>query len=126
MTPEFKPHYIAYFDVLGYKANFEGGGDVERLFDSIMDLTEQVTEARSSDALGPLGITAVSFFDNVATSCDVGASGQSESYLLGSSCEIGFLQMPRVGAGPIPWASSGQLLRPLEHRHRNAVCSWWQ
>ena len=45
MTPEFRPHYIAYFDVLGYKAYFEGGGDVERLFDSIMDLTEQVTEA---------------------------------------------------------------------------------
>lgn len=84
MTPEFKPHYIAYFDVLGYKAYFEGGGDVERLFDSIMDLTEQVTEARSSDALGPLGITAVSFSDNVAISCDVGASGQSESYLLGT------------------------------------------
>lgn len=40
MTPEFKPHYIAYFDVLGCKAYFEGGGDVERLFDSIMDLTE--------------------------------------------------------------------------------------
>lgn len=39
MTPEFRPHYITYFDVLGYKAYFEGGGDVERLFDSIMDLT---------------------------------------------------------------------------------------
>ena len=85
MTPEFRPHYIAYFDVLGYKAYFEGGGDVERLFDSIMDLTEQVTEARSSDALGPLGITTLSFSDNVAISCDIGVSGQSESYLLGLS-----------------------------------------
>ena len=61
MTPEFRSHYIAYFDVLGCKAYFEGGGDAERLFDLIMDLTARATEERSGEALGPFGIAAVIF-----------------------------------------------------------------
>lgn len=72
-TSQLDESYIAYFDILGYKAAFEDDGSADELFDSIINLTQEFLRKCESGSLGIKGFETKVFSDNFLITASLSA-----------------------------------------------------